>query len=196
MQLPANTVNYSDVALKQTTAYNYQLNAYNDQTVPPWTGDWSSPPVYASTTNLTLSAYSKTPTTVKLTWASVSGATGYRVESYVTTTVCGWGCSTTASWVAVGTVGSGVTTYTVTGLTANTSYIYRVVPTNASGDMTPTGSVTISTTYINLVVSSSGGTALDLSWGNVAAVNGYRLERKTGTGAEARLPVAWHAGEP
>ena len=31
------------------------------------------------------------------------------------------------------------------------------------------------------MVSSSGGTALDLSWGQVPAVNGYRLERKTGT---------------
>jgi uncharacterized delta-60 repeat protein len=172
----ANAISYANVGLKQNTTYRYRANAYNNQVTPAWSSGYSNE-AQATTGILKLSVLALTTTSVKLNWASVVGATSYRIEQQIT--VCGWGCST--SWSAVKTVGL-VTSDTIAGLAANTTYTYRVVPINGTVDMTPTDGVSVTTTLMSLTVLSSGGTNMELAWTNVAEETGYNIERKQGTG--------------
>ncbi|MCI0590483.1 MAG: fibronectin type III domain-containing protein [Gammaproteobacteria bacterium] len=48
-------------------------------------------------------------------------------------------------FVQIATVGANVTTYQNTGLTAGTSYFYRVRANNASGDSTYSNTATVTT---------------------------------------------------
>jgi glucose/arabinose dehydrogenase len=72
---------------------------------------------------------------VTLAWSNVAGETGYRVERSV-----GGGAFT-----QVGTTATNVVTFTNTGLTAGTTYTYRVKAYNAAGDSTPSATAQATT---------------------------------------------------
>lgn len=109
---------------------------------------------------------------IKLTWNSVSTATGYTVFQ-----------SVNGSWVSQGSLGASATTATISSLTANTSYSFYVAASNAAGS---TASATIAvktqvavtlaerpaadTAYTNVVGSlfgSGGPKYTDVQQGNV-----------------------------
>jgi len=90
------------------------------------------PPAPAQVTGLT--AGSATTTTQALSWTAVSGATSYSVQYRVTGS---------GTWLNGPTpTGAGTT---VTGLTANTSYEYRVAGINTTGTGTYSATLTAST---------------------------------------------------
>jgi len=93
-----------------------------------------------------LVAGTSTDTTQPLSWTAVSGATGYKVER---------SAAAANIWaVVVANTGSTGTTYTVTGLTASTSYDYRVSAINGAGTGPVSATVTKST-----AAASGGGIA-------------------------------------
>jgi uncharacterized protein YkwD len=91
-------------------AQNYRFNILANQTPP------------AAPTGLVATGG---PRQVSLSWADVSGETGYKVERSL---------DGVNGWAQIGTTGVNVTTYQDTGLNAGTTYYYRVRATNASGD--------------------------------------------------------------
>jgi large repetitive protein len=121
-------------------------------------------------TNLTATAVSGSQ--INLSWNASTddvGVTGYLIEDCV-----GAGCSTFARIVTVPG-----TTYSVTGLTANTSYTFQVKATDAAGNFSPysnQATTTTLTTVAGLVAAYSfdegtGTTVNDLSGnGNVGTV--------------------------
>ena len=114
----------------------------------------------------TLSASAQSQTSIYLSWGASSGASGYyiyRNGSYLTAT--------------------GVTNYTNTGLTANTSYSYYVVAYNSGGNSGASNTASVTTLpYAPSVpgapsVSPIGQTLMYLSWSAVSGATSYHVAR-------------------
>ena len=123
----ANTTSYSNTGLAASTSYSYRVAADQrrrhlrllEHGVGDDAGDDPGGP-----SGLTASAASASQ--INLTWTDhASNESGFVVERCQ-----GAGCS---SFAAVGTVGANTTSYNNTGLTASTSYSYRVAATNGAG---------------------------------------------------------------
>jgi YD repeat-containing protein len=141
---PTST-SYSDTGLTASTSYSYRIRATDAA------GNLSS---YSSTASATTSAGADTtpptapsslsptvasPTQINLTWAASTdnvGVTGYLVERCQ-----GSGCS---SFTQIGTPTA--TSYSDSGLTASTSYSYRVRATDAAGNLSSYSSIVSATT--------------------------------------------------
>jgi YD repeat-containing protein len=141
----ATTTSYSDTGLTASTSYSYRLRATDAA------GNLSS---YSSTASANTSAAADTTpptaptnlnaaagsgTQISLNWAASTdnvGVTGYLVERCQ-----GSGCT---SFTQIGTPTA--TSYSDTGLTASTSYGYRVRATDAAGNLSSYSTVATATT--------------------------------------------------
>lgn len=95
-----------------------------------------NPSTPAIPTGLTATALSST--SVRLTWTDASSnESGFKIERRINAAI--------QPWSRIATVGAGVTTYTNTGLTAATSYRYRIRSYNSAGHSPYTSEVTVTT---------------------------------------------------
>lgn len=102
------------------------------------------------------------------------------------------------AWRRVATVASGVTRYSAARLTAGTSYSFRVLATNATGDSAPSNSVPVliasgvaPAAPSNLVTSAAGASQISLVWSDKSNnETGFKIERKSGVGAYAQVGTA------
>jgi predicted phage tail protein len=139
----------------------------------------STPP--AAPSNLAASAASSSQ--INLSWADGdSSETGFKVER-----CSGVGCS---DFTQIATTGANVTSYANTGLTASTSYSYRVRASNGAGDSdySNTASATtpaapaIPAAPTNLVATTASKNQINLSWtDNASNETGYKVERCKGS---------------
>lgn len=112
----ADITSYSDTNLLASTTYYYRVTAYNAIGSSAYTNEantttWLSPP-----SNLTATAVSSSQ--IILSWTDNStNETGFRIER---------SNSSSGPFSEIATVGVGVTTYSNTGLSASTTYYYRV----------------------------------------------------------------------
>jgi fibronectin type III domain protein len=128
---------YTDAALTAGTTYYYRVAAFvNGQEAPAsdavsatTAADTSTPPVLISATGSVGS--------IQLAWTGVDGATGYSIERSL---------DGSTGWTQIGTTGQIVTDYTDTGLSAATSYFYRVIAETSEGDSPPSKILSASTT--------------------------------------------------
>ncbi len=151
---------YSDIGLAGSTTYTYRVRAYN-------TGGNS---VYSNTAEATtftpippgnpsgLSATAVSNSQINLNWTDGSNnETGFRIERCT-----GISCS---SFLQIATVGANVTSYSNTGLTANTGYTYRVRAYVSGANSAYTNSASAATfcsctiSPVSKNFSSSGGSA-------------------------------------
>src|SRR5205807_768399 len=130
--------------------------------------------------NVTATTFSDTR--IDLGWTAAPGATGYRV---LRGTVSG------GPYAQVGTPTG--TSFSDTGLTANTSYFYVVDSTSAGG--VSSNSTEVSTTTAPAAVTDLAATALDdthasLSWTTSAGATSYTVFRKLGAGTFSQVGTA------
>ncbi len=134
----------------------------------------------AAPSNLTASAVSVSQ--IDLAWAdNADNEDGVKIERCT-----GTGCT---DFAQITTVASNVTTHSDTGLTADTTYCYRVRAFNAGGD-SDYSNVACATTLKALLAAPSNLTAsavsvsqIDLAWAdNADNEDGFKIERCTGTG--------------
>ncbi len=128
--LAANTTTYQNTGLVASTKYYYRVYAYNAggnseySNIPNATTS-AGASVPAAPTNLTATAASATQ--INLAWADkATDETGYKVE---------WSSNGTSGWTIITTsLGANTTSFQHTGLTAGTTYYYRVYAYNANGN--------------------------------------------------------------
>jgi DNA-binding protein YbaB len=136
--------NVDDTGLTASTSYSYRvraqdlagnLSAYSNISTTTTPSSDSTPPTAPS--NLTSTAISSSQ--INLSWTASTdnvGVTGYMVERCL-----GSGCTTFAQIATPAT-----TTFSDTGLTASTSYSYRVRATDAAGNLSGYSNVASATT--------------------------------------------------
>jgi hypothetical protein len=139
----------------------------------------STPPAAPSN----LAASSASSSQINLSWTDGdSSETGFKIER-----CSGVGCS---DFTQIATTGANVTSYANTGLTASTSYSYRVRATNGAGDSdySNTASATtpaapaIPAAPTNLVATAASKSQINLSWtDNASNETGFRIERCKGS---------------
>lgn len=150
------------LSISLTNGPSLQSKSYYDQNTP------AAPTISSS--------FSSTADTATVSWSSVSGATGYRVSRYV---------SSTSSWKTVITISdSSVLSYTETGLSAGATYKYRVKAYKTINSTTFWSEASSTLTLTTLPTASSfnstkgytcTATAIRLNWNKVSGASGYRL---------------------
>ena len=130
-----------------------------------------------------LSAGAVSSSEVNISWTDNSNnETGFRIERKI-------GAGGTYGQIA--TVGQNTTAYPDTGLSSGTTYYYRVLAYNDSGDSTYSNEASATTAIImvppaapsGLVANVVSSSQISLSWvDNSDNENGFKVERKTGAG--------------
>ncbi len=179
-----NVTSYQNTGLTASTSYSYRVRAYNSagnsnysNTATATTPSGVIPPT--APTNLAATAASSTQ--INLSWTDNSAnETGFRIERAP---------GGTTSFTEIATVGVNVTSYQNTGLTASTSYSYRVRAYNSAGNSSYSNTATATTPSgvippvapTNLTATAASSTQINLSWtDNSANETGFRIERAPG----------------
>jgi fibronectin type 3 domain-containing protein len=124
----ANATAYSDTGLSTSTTYYYRIDATNGIGSSAFTAvvnaTTSAPSVPNAPSNLIATAASATE--IDLTWTdNSSNETGFVIQRST---------SSSGPFAQVGTVGANLTSYQDTGVSAATTYYYKVAAQNAGGD--------------------------------------------------------------
>ncbi len=198
---------YTDTGLTPSATYTYRLRAANSEGDAEWSNEepetTPAPGAPEPVSDLVAAKDATNGSTeIDLTWTAPAdnGAaiSGYRLErkagpgSYV---------------VASSTIDAAATSYSDTGLTPGTAYTYRIHATNSAGDGAwSTGSSATTDNAAPAAVTdldatpdaTNGSTEIDLSWtapaAHGAAISGYRLERKEGSGPYTLVSASIAAG--
>ena len=166
---------FNDSSLAASTSYSYRLRAtdaagnLSAYSSTATTSTPAAPDTTPPTAPTNLAATAGSSSQINLSWTASTdnvGVTGYKVERCQ-----GAGCSNFAQ-IATPTTA----TFNDTGLTASTSYSYRVRATDAAGNLSPySPTATASTTAFTIVVTISpkrGGIATSQTLGFTANVAG------------------------
>jgi len=139
----ANVTGYTDTGLTAGTTYHYRVFAFNtagdSATTNVANATTPTPQPPASPSGLTATGASDT--TIELAWnPGSSNETGFEIER---------ADAGLTNWAQVATVGAGVTAYTDSGLTPQTSYDYRVIAFNGIGSSAPSNVATGTTLAVS-----------------------------------------------
>ncbi len=129
-----------------------------------------------------LSAQAVSSSQITLSWSdNSSDETGFRIQR-----------STGSDFADLATVTAGTASYSDTGLSAATTYIYRVCASNAAGDSSyaDSASATTSASAANVPVEATAlsgqavsATQINLTWSdNSSNETGFRIQRDAGSG--------------
>lgn len=178
--LPAGTTDYTDQTLTPGTLYYYQLAAgsYMEDGAIAYAQPESRASLNVTTPclppqNVYVSAYSKN--SISLTWDVCPQATTYDIRQYE---------ALTNSYRQLASVPANVTSYTISGLSANTEYEFQITCSieNASGSIasltgTDITALTQAKAPKDFQVSGCDKESIQLSWKKAERISGYQIFR-------------------
>jgi hypothetical protein len=202
--LVSNTGNtattYSHTGLTTGTTYTYRVSAINSIGTSSASSETSATPTSSSSSSVPsaptgLVATASSATQVNLSWSAPSSNGGYAITGYKIEYKIGSGAFSNL----VSNTGTTSTSYSHTGLSSGTTYVYRVSAINQIGtgaasseaSATPTGSsqsASVPGSVTSLVATAASPTQVNLSWGapsnnGGSPVIGYKIEAKKGSGS-------------
>jgi titin len=201
------TTSYSHTGLTTGTTYTYRVSAINSIGTGATSSEASATPTSSSTSSVPsaptgLVATASSATQINLSWSAPSNNGGFAITGYKIEFKTG---SDSFSNL-VSNTGTTTTSYSHTGLTTGTTYVYRVSAinqvgtgaTSAESSATPTGSSQSSSVpgaVTSLVATAASPTQVNLSWGTPSnnggsAITGYKIESKKGSGGSFETLVA------
>jgi len=130
------TASYENIGLTANTAYYYKVAAVNSGGESPQSSYVTATTLLAAPTGVT--AVANSTSSITISWSSVAGATGYRVYRSGTSD---------GTYTEVGSSSS--TSYTNTGLTAGTTFYYKVAAYNSGGEGSKSNMVSVAT-YVSI----------------------------------------------
>ncbi|MHA6530505.1 fibronectin type III domain-containing protein [Paenibacillus sp. BAC0078] len=150
-------LSYTHSGLTPSTSHTYKVRALSADNASAW-----SVAVSKFTTPVAVGAVTVTPTATSLaaTWTAVTGATGYDVE---------------INGAVAGSVAT--TSFSKTGLVANTGYTVRVRAKNTGGVGEYSAPVTMKTLLVTPAPTTvSTSNQVTVSWAAIAGATGYEIE--------------------
>ena len=177
-QINSNSAtSYKVTGLTAATAYSFRIRAYKTSGNVTAHSGYTKYNTLTSPTNVSsFKASKRTSSTVTLGWSKNSTATGYKLEQYKG-----------GKWVQVAQINSNSTTsYKVTGLTAATTYSFRIRAYKTSGNVTAhsgytnLSTLTSPTNVSNVVCAARSYNSITLSWNRNTTATGYKLEQYKG----------------
>ncbi len=189
-QVGPNQTTYSNTGLTASTTYTYRVRAFNSAGNSGYSNEASAttlsiPQPPAAPSNLAATAVSSSQ--INLTWQDNSNnEDGFKIERK----------TGAGSFVQIDQVGPNQTTYSNTGLTASTTYTYRVRAFNSAGNSGYSNEASATTLSIpqppvtpsNLAATAVSSSRIDLSWqDNSNNEDGFKIERKTSAGSFVQI---------
>jgi hypothetical protein len=130
-------------------------------------------PADAVGTPSNLVAATQSTSQINLSWIdNATNETGFRVDQSLDG----------VTWTTIATLGADSTSYSAIGLTAGTSYTFRVAAFNVTSVSDYSNLVTTATLAVaptNLTATAVSASRIDLSWFDVSGETGYKIERST-----------------
>ncbi|HWW92231.1 MAG TPA: Ig-like domain-containing protein [Vicinamibacteria bacterium] len=188
----ATAASYSDTGLSASTTYFYRVRATSSSGDSPYSNTASattqSPPPPTAPTNLAATAAGTAQ--INLSWTNTSASqTGVKVERSIDN----------VTFTQITVAGATAASYSDTGLSASTTYFYRVRATSSSGD-SPYSNTASATTQsppppptapTNLAATAAGTAQINLSWTNTSTTQtGVKVERSTDNVTFTQITVA------
>jgi subtilisin family serine protease len=182
----ANVTAFADTGLSASTTYGYRVRAYNADAVSAYSNEASATTAEAkpgAPSDLTAAAASTSR--IDLSWRDNSGnASGFSIERK----------TGSGSWSQIDTVDANVTAFADTGLSASTTYSYRVRAYNADAVSAYSNEASATTAEAKpgapsgLTAAAASTSRIDLSWrDNSGNESGFSIERKTGSGSWSQI---------
>lgn len=179
----ANVTTYSDTGLSAGITYTYRVRAYNSVGDSPYSSEASVTAGVAPAAPSNLVATPVSTSQINLTWTDNSNnETGFKVERR----------TTGGSYTQIAVVGANTTTFANSGLSASTSYSYRVRAYNSWGDSSYSDEASSITSLpaapTNLAATTLSNTQIQLTWtDNAGNETGFLIERKTAGGSYVQM---------
>ncbi len=178
----ANITAYSSPGLAASTQYFYQVRAYNAGGVSALSNEanaTTSADPLAAPGNLTATAINSGK--IDLAWMDNSNnETGFKIERKL---------GAAGTYAQIATAGANVTSYSNTGLNANTAYFYRVRAYHASGHSDYSNEANATTlpqspkAPENLTATAVSKNQINLAWADSSSnEDGFKIERKASAG--------------
>jgi len=189
----ATAVSYPDTGLSASTTYYYRVRATSASGDSPYSNTASattqSPPL-PPTAPTNLAATAASGSEIDLSWTNTSTTqTGVKIER----------STDNVSFTQIALAGATAVSYPDSGLSASTTYYYRVRATSASGD-SPYSNTASATTQsppppptapTNLAATAASSSEIDLSWTNTStSQTGVKVERSTDNVSFTQIAVA------
>ncbi len=186
----ANATNYSNGGLSAATTYTYRVRATNGAGDSGYSNAASAttdapPPPPAAPSGLTATANGSAQ--IDLSWTDNSGnEDNFKIERH----------AGDGNFAEIATVGADVVSYNDTGLSASTTYTYRVRAANAAGNSGYSNEASATTDDpppppadpSGLTATTNGSSQIDLSWtDNSSNEDNFKIERHAGDGNFAEI---------
>jgi phosphodiesterase/alkaline phosphatase D-like protein len=166
-----NVTSYNVSSLTAGTTYYYRIRAYNASGTSVSSSTINVPTVSPAPAATAASAVSASGFTAN--WSAATSATGYRLDVSASNTFATFVTGYNDLNV------NNVTSYVVTGLTAGTTYYYRIRSYNSSGTSGASSTInvlTIPAAPLALGPANITATGFTAAWNSTTGATGYRLD--------------------